>query len=126
MNRAERRKAGITAKPKTYVLTDVEIQRIKEEIKKEIEAEVEQRAIDKAFVSLLGIPVLVARERQGYGKLRLIRDVIEPMMGWYEQICDGTVKMQEVLDALREKADVNVTVEATRILVETRAQKSKQ
>ena len=31
MNRAERRKAGITAKPRTYVLTDAELEKLRSE-----------------------------------------------------------------------------------------------
>lgn len=122
MNRAERRKAGITAKPRTYVLTDVEIQRIKEEIKKEIEAEVEQRAVDKAFIMLLGIPVLVIRNQHNFGKIRIIR-FVESMMGWYESICSGDVTMKEVVDVLHEEADMDIITTAERILVETRAKK---
>ncbi len=125
MNRAERRKAGITAKPKTYVLTDVEIQRIKEEIKKEIEAEVEQRAVDKAFIMLLGIPVLVIRNQHNFGKIRIIR-FVESMMGWYESICSGDVTMKEVVDVLHEEADMDIITTAERILVETRAKKGKK
>lgn len=125
MNRAERRKAGITAKPRTYVLTDVEIQRIKEEIKKEIEAEVEQRAVDKAFIMLLGIPVLVIRNQHNFGKIRIIR-FVESMMGWYESICSGDVAMKEVVDVLHEEADMDIITTAERILVETRAKKGKK
>jgi hypothetical protein len=125
MNRAERRKAGITAKPRTYVLTDVEIQRIKEEIKKEIEAEVEQRAVDKAFIMLLGIPVLVIRNQHNFGKIRIIR-FVESMMGWYESICSGDVTMKEVVDVLHEEADMDIITTAERILVETRAKKDKK
>ena len=122
MNRAERRKAGITAKPRTYVLTDVELQRIKEEIKKEIEKEVEKRAVDKAFIMLLGIPVLVIRNQHNFGKIRIIR-FVESMMGWYESICSGDVTIKEVVDVLHEEADMDIITTAERILVETRAKK---
>lgn len=124
MGRAERRKAGITAKPKTYVLTDADIQRIKDEIKREIEKEVEQGAVDKAFIMLLGIPVLVIRNQLGFGKTRITR-FVESMMGWYESICDGTVAMKEVIDVLHEEADMDIITTANRILVETRVKKKK-
>ena len=125
MNRAERRKAGITAKPRTYVLTDVELQRIKEEIKKEIEKEVEKRAVDKAFIMLLGIPVLVIRNQHNFGKIRIIR-FVESMMGWYESICSGDVTIKEVVDVLHEEADMDIITTAERILVETRAKKKSE
>lgn len=114
MNRAERRKAGITAKPRTYVLTDVELEKIKQEIKR--------NAVDEAFVMLLGIPLLVMRDHHGFGKMRITR-FMEAMLGWYEGICDGTASIKDVLDVLKSEADIDVTVDAKRIMVETRAQK---
>lgn len=62
MNRQERRKNKITAKPKTYILTDAQIAQLK--------ADAVREATNKAFIAMLGLP-LVALRKFDFGKKRL-------------------------------------------------------
>ena len=99
MNRAERRKAGITKKPKTYVLTDADIQKIKRD------------AVDEAFIALLACPCMAARDTFGAGKVRLPR-FIDRTITWFELVQDGEVTLAECIETLKNEAKVDITLAA--------------
>lgn len=71
MNRAQRRKAGIKKKTATYNLTQEqlysEIKKGVEEFREELRAE----AVDDALRVLAYVPLMVLRDKFGFGKVRL-------------------------------------------------------
>ena len=65
MNRAERRRLKRNQEKgnATYTLRNEDVTRIKQDAA--------QEAIDKAFISMLGLPVMVLHDQYGWGKKRL-------------------------------------------------------
>lgn len=100
MNRAERRRsAKHQEKPKTYVLTEDQIQQIKREAA--------AQATRRAFVMFMSIPIMVLRDKFGFGKTRLAR-FMEYALTWYESIlCDET-KITEVVKVAEEECGIKI------------------
>jgi glycosylphosphatidylinositol transamidase (GPIT) subunit GPI8 len=92
-NRAERRKAGNKDKVRTYVLTDVQIQQIKNEATKE------------AFVELLAIPVQVLHDKFGFGQTRLDR-FTHYALNWLEMVRDKEVTLAQLRKTLEDEAGI--------------------
>ena len=84
MNRAERRKNGITKNQKTYTLTADQIAKIKRD------------AVDEAFGMLLAVPVQVLRDKFGFGKIRLDR-FLHYTLGWTENIHNGEISLADTM-----------------------------
>lgn len=95
MNRATRRRLGITEKPKTRVLTEDQIRQMKNE------------AVNDAFKMLLSIPVLVLHDKFGYGHTRLDR-FIHYAMSWVKDIQNGVVSIQEVVALCEEETGLKI------------------
>lgn len=97
MNRSERRKQGKSApKPKTYVLTEDQIVKIKND------------AVDEAMVMLLTIPVVVLHDKFGFGQLRLDR-FTHYAFSWINSVQTGEVKMSELVKICEDEAGFTVT-----------------
>lgn len=97
MGRAERRKAGKTEKVKTYVMTEEQLvamvrRNVEEEMAIE-RVEIRQKAIDEAFAYLMAIPIVILRDKFGFGKIRLDR-FKEHLSRWIRIIHtdEGTLK----------------------------------
>lgn len=95
MNRAERRRAGIKAKPKTRVLTEDQIQQIKND------------TVTEAFTMLLSIPNLVLHDKFGFGKIRLDRFNYYAL-SWAKSVQAGEVTLKEVLDLCKNEAGITI------------------
>lgn len=96
MNRAERRKQGKSApKPKTYVLTQDQIDQIKKE------------AADEAFKLLIAVPATVLHDKFGFGRIRLDR-FFHYMFGWVEDIQNGIVSIHDVLEICEKEAGITI------------------
>lgn len=96
MNRAERRRAKRTAeKPKTYVLTQDQIDQMKAE------------ATAEAFKMLLSIPVIVLHDKFGFGRIRLDR-FIHYALGWATDVQNGVVTLKEVMDLCEDEIGLKI------------------
>lgn len=88
MNRAERRKNAVTAKPKTYVLTEDQIQKMKQEAVAE--------ASRKAFLMFLSIPVMVLHDKFGFRKVRLSR-FMDYALVWFESVHNDETRLMDLV-----------------------------
>lgn len=88
MNRAERRKNAITTKPKTYVLTDDQIRKIKQEAVTE--------ATRKAFLMFMSIPVMVLHDKFGFRKVRLSR-FMDYALVWFESVHNDETRLMDLV-----------------------------
>lgn len=83
MNRAERRRSAVQQKPKTYVLTEDQITKIKND------------AVSEAILALLTIPVIVLHDKFGFGQIRLDR-FTHYCFGWLNSVQSGEVSLSEL------------------------------
>jgi hypothetical protein len=88
MNRAERRKQKNASQPKTYVLTEDQIEKMKQDAVNE--------ATRKAFLMFISIPVMVLHDKFGFGKMRLGK-FIDWCLVWYESVQKGEVGLMELV-----------------------------
>jgi hypothetical protein len=101
MNRAERRRsAKQQPRPKTYVLTEDQINQIKKDAVNE--------AIRKAFLMLMSIPVMVLHDKFGFGKQRLER-FMDYVLIWYESVQDNETQMQELVNVAEKECGIQIT-----------------
>lgn len=99
MNRAERRKAGKTEKVKTYVLTEDQIQKMKDDAAREATA--------KAFKMLLSVPVMVLHDKFGFGHIRLDRFMHYALI-WFNEVMEGGTPLNEIMKIAEEDGGVRV------------------
>ncbi len=96
MNRSERRKLGKSApKPKTYVLTEDQIAKIKND------------AVDEAMAMLLAIPVVVLHDKFGFGRIRLDR-FTHYAFSWINSLQSGEVKMVDLVKICEDEAGFTI------------------
>lgn len=99
MNRAERRKAGIKKKEPTYVLTKSQIDQIKIECTNE--------ALDKAFVIMMGLPVMVIHDhfKDLWKKEEKSREerFSELLLDLYDSVERDFISFQDILDCLEDE-----------------------
>lgn len=101
MNRAERRRsARQEEKPRTYVLTDDQIEKIKRDAAHE--------ATHKAFVMFLSIPVMVLHDKFGFGKTRLSR-FMDYVLIWFESVYDNETQLRELIKVAEEECGIQIT-----------------
>lgn len=99
MNRRERRKQGISDKTRTYTLTDQQIAKLKADAVKE--------ASEKAFVAMLGLPLLTLRDEFDFGRVRLER-FMGRLLEKYECFDEGYVGLEELKQVIKEETEVEV------------------
>lgn len=100
MNRSQRRKAGKTDKVKTYVLTQDQIDQLK------------QDATEMAFRMFMSVPVMVLHDKFGFGRIRGQR-FMDYALVWYESIQKGEVKLTEVMDIAEKYTGVQFIMDST-------------
>lgn len=104
MNRAERRrlqKQGIKVKPEPVInIKSSDVQKMKKEAT--------QDAIDSAFLLMLGIPILVLRDKWGFGKIRLERFTDE-ILELYDSFNQGYLTLDDIHDVLFEEVGIKIT-----------------
>lgn len=88
MNRAERRKQKNANQPKTYVLTEDQTEKMKQDAVNE--------ATRKAFLMFISIPVMVLHDKFGFGIKRLGK-FMDWCLVWYEAIQKGEVGLMELV-----------------------------
>lgn len=116
MNRAERRRTQKNkekTKTATYNLTREQLDNIvREQIKAQINKarlEGEQEAMDKAFVLMLTLPMMVLKEyywKKTYEKK--LREFCERVLEYYEQCTDGELDLEIMKDELWKYAGVKM------------------
>lgn len=99
MNRAERRKNKQSAqKPKTYVLTEDQINKMKMDAVNE--------ATHKAFLMFLSIPVMILHDKFGFGKQRLSK-FMDYALIWYESVQNGETHLLELVKVARDECGID-------------------
>ena len=93
MNREQRRKAGKKEKVRTYTLTDVQIQQIKDDATRE------------AILELLTIPRQVLHDKFGFGQIRLDR-FTHYCMNWLSMVENREVTLDELRSILKEESGI--------------------
>lgn len=107
MNRKQRRKAGIKTKIPTYNLTQ---EQLYAEIKKGVKQyreELRAEAVDDALRVLSYVPLMVLRDKFGFGKVRLDRFLRE----FAEQVdCieNDFVGFDDMIEAIKDETGLNV------------------
>lgn len=100
MNRAERRKQGKNAeKPKTYVLTEDQIEAMKRDAIRV--------ATHRTFLMFLSIPVMVLHDKFGFGKQRLSKFMDYALM-WHESVYDDEVGLKDLIKVVEEECGIRV------------------
>lgn len=99
MNREERRKKGITTKDPVFNLKQSEIQAIKDKAFNE--------AIDKSFVLMLGLPMMVLHDQWGYGKVRCER-FIDQVLEIYDSFNKGYLDFDDIIKTLEEESGIRL------------------
>lgn len=103
MNRAERRrlqKKGLPVKKEPVInIKASDVQQMKDEAVK--------KAADIAFLLMLGLPVLVLRDKWGFGKVRLER-FIDQVIDMYEAFDEGYLTIDDIRQAIEEETGVEV------------------
>jgi hypothetical protein len=101
MNRAERRRSARQAeKPKTYVLTEDQINKIKMDAVRE--------ATRKAFLMFMSIPIMVLHDKFGFGKIRAGR-FMDYALVWFESVHDNETGLMELVKIAEEECGIKTT-----------------
>lgn len=99
MNRAERRKNKNATAPKTYVLTQDQIDTMKRDAVNEATA--------RAFQMFLSIPVMVLYDKFGFRKTRLTR-FMDYVLIWYGSVQQGETSLRELLSVAERECGIKL------------------
>ena len=106
MNRAERRRsARQQEKPKTYVLTDDQIRKMKIDAVNE--------ATRKAFLMFMSIPVMILHDKFHFDKPDLSK-LMDYALIWYESVQDNETHLLELVKVAKDECGIDtINWEAT-------------
>ena len=99
MNRSARRRNNNDKKVVTYNLTAEQIEQIKKETT--------DKTLETAFSLMLGIPLMVLRDKYGFGKKRM-NEYIDYALETYDSFNKGYFNLEDVEKMLREEVEVNI------------------
>ena len=101
MNRAERRrlKRNQESCNATYTLRNEDVTRIKQDAA--------QEAIDKAFVLMLGLPMIVLHDKYGWGKKRLY-DFIDHVLEQYDSFNKNFITLDDLWNTIEKETGVKL------------------
>ena len=99
MNRAERRKQGIKGKSPVLNIKAEDINKIKQNAVKQ--------AADTAFIMMLSIPLMVLRDKYGYGKKRL-EVFSDYVLDLYDCFDKGYVTFDDLINILKEEVGIEI------------------
>lgn len=99
MNRAERRRNAVTTKPKTYVLTDDQIN----EIKRKVTAS----TLRRAFLMFLSIPVMVLRDKFSFDELQL-GQFMDYALIWSDSVQDDETSLLELVEIAEKECGIRI------------------
>lgn len=99
MNRAARRKSGVKRRVPTYNMNTQQIRTLKEDVA--------QEATERAFILMLGIPVMVLRDQFGFGRKRLEKftDAIFELYDSYEK---DYITLEDLIRTIYEETGVKI------------------
>lgn len=99
MNRSARRRNNNDKKVVTYNLTAEQIEQIKKETT--------DKTLETAFSLMLGIPLMVLRDKYGFGKKRM-NEYIDYALETYDSFNKGYFTLEDVEKMLKEEVEVNI------------------
>lgn len=101
MNRAERRrlKRNQESRNATYTLRNEDVTRIKQDAA--------QEAIDKEFVLMLGLPMIVLRDKYGWGKKRL-SDFMNHVLEQYDSFNKNFIALDDLWNTIEKETGVKL------------------
>ena len=99
MNRAERRKNAVTKKPRTYVLNEDQIIRLKNDAV--------NLATRRAFLMFMSIPIMVLHDKFGFRKVRLSR-FMDYALIWFESVQNDETRMMELVKIAEEECGIKI------------------
>ena len=101
MNRAERRrlKRNQESCNATYTLRNEDVTRIKQDAA--------QEAIDKAFVLMLSLPMIVLHDKYGWGKKRL-SDFIDHVLEQYDSFNKNFIALDDLWNTIEKETGVKM------------------
>ena len=107
MNRAELRrlKHSQESSNATYTLRNEDVNRIKRDAARE--------AIDKAFVLMLGLPMIVLHDKYGWGKKRL-SDFMDHVLDQYDSFNKDFITLDDLWKTIEKETGVKLIEKARR------------
>lgn len=101
MGRAEyrRQKREQSKSSKIYNMTPIQIRNLKDQAT--------DKAVNKAFVLMLGFPLIVLHDKFGYGKKRLER-FIDELLKQYEAFDEGRITLDDLMETIEAETGVKV------------------
>ena len=101
MNRAERRKHKLSAeKPKTYVLTEEQITKMK--------VDAVNTATRRAFLMFMSIPVMILSDKFGLDKIQLSK-FMDYALIWYESVQNDETRLLELVGIAADECGIQTT-----------------
>lgn len=101
MNRQERRRQATATKDRSIMIKESEIRQIKEQATTE--------AIELAFEQVLAIPIMVLRDKYGFGKKRCER-FAEQMLEVWRAVQDDYISIEDLRVTLWDEAGVRLEI----------------
>jgi hypothetical protein len=99
MNRAERRRNARNDKPKTYVLTDDQITKLKQDAASE--------ATRKAFLMFMSIPVMVLNDKFSFDKQQL-DTFMDYSLIWFDSVQSNETPLVELVNIAEKECGIKV------------------
>lgn len=101
MNRQQRRnqRRQLEKGDRLYTLKTENIQRMK--------TEATAKASEQAFLLMFGLPVMVLRDKWGFGKTRLLR-FVEQVMELQRDVLDDRLSIEDVHRALEDELGIQI------------------
>lgn len=99
MNRQQRRANGIKCAVKTYTLTNAQITEMKTAAAKD--------AMEVAFVAMMGLPLIVLRDKFGFGRQRLekFEKALVDTFGCFDE---GRIDLETLKAVIKEETGMEV------------------
>ncbi len=115
MGRDERRKNKDKTKPKTYVMTEEQIEFIKkvaaeEAIKNELDkriASIKAEATENVMALMLSVPIVILRDKFAFGRIRIDR-FLGYATTWIKAINDDGSTLKELIQLAYDEAGYEV------------------
>lgn len=100
MNRAERRRLKKKKAEPVINIKASDVQQMKDEAVK--------KAADTGFLLMLGLPILVLRDKWGFGNVRLER-FIDQVIEMYESFNEGYLTIEDIHQAIEEETGIKIS-----------------
>lgn len=105
MNRAERRKKKIKQAEVVYNIKASDLHAIREATEK---AALE-KAADLAIPLMLGLPIMVLRDKYGFGKKRC-QEFADFVLELYDSFDKGYIELEDCINTLKEEVELEIVM----------------